>query len=117
MQGIGFATVLLILILYLVNMQLGYIKLAVFLLLLAMVYADAFKPFAFIWFGISKILGMFVSKIVLSLVFIVIVLPVSLLRRVMGKDDMKLKAWKNGTGSVFKTLDHTYTKEDLTQPF
>lgn len=113
----AFAALLILLILFLVTQQASFIKVAALLTVLAMINAGIFKPFAFVWLGLSKVLGLFVPKIVLSLVFIVFVVPVGLFRKAMGLDDMKQKEWKRNSASVFKTRNHTFVKEDLQSPF
>lgn len=97
--------------------QMIFVQLAIVMLLLAMVYPLIFKPFAFVWYGISKLLGLIVPKIVLTLIFSLFVLPVGFLRQLLGKDDMKLKSWKQSNSSVFVTRDQNYKAEDLKHPF
>jgi hypothetical protein len=76
-----------------------------------------FQPFAKVWLGISHKLGTVVSKVLLTIIFYLVVLPVSLMRRVMGKDSMKLKLWKQGANSVFRVREHTFAKSDLEYPY
>ena len=90
----GLALVLICLICYLVWKQQFLILLAVAFLLAAMTYPPLFKPFARLWFALSTFLGTIVSKIILTVVFFTVVLPVGLARRALGKDAMKIKIWK-----------------------
>jgi len=91
--------------------------LAILFLLVAMTYPPIFKPFAKLWFGLSTALGTVVSKIILTLLFFLLVFPVGLLRKVMGKDTMQIRAWKKGEESVFRVRDHQFSAEDLENPF
>jgi len=76
-----------------------------------------YYPFAILWFGLSNLLGTIVSKILLSIVFFIIVLPVALLRRMLGKDSLLLKKFKKSSESVMKTRNQTYVATDLEKPF
>jgi hypothetical protein len=76
-----------------------------------------FYPLAVCWFGFSKILGAFSSKILMSIVFIFIVIPVGVYRKLRGRDSLKLKQFKKNRDSVMVNRDHLYTKEDLLHIF
>lgn len=86
----------------------------VFILLIAPVLIF---PFTFIWLNISDLLGQVMSKIILTVVFIVLVCPVGLIRKAMGKDTLRLKKFKSDSGSVFTNRDHNYTETDFTAPY
>ena len=91
--------------------------LAILFLLIAMTYPPIFKPFAKLWFGLSTLLGTVVSKIILTLLFFLLVWPVGLLRNIMGKDAMQIRAWKKGSQSVFRQRNHHFTAKDLEHPY
>jgi len=76
-----------------------------------------FYPVAVIWLGFSHLLGGVMSKILLTVVFAVVVVPIGLLRQLMGKDSMRLKSWKNGTGSVMQVRNKIFQPEDLNHPY
>jgi hypothetical protein len=82
-----------------------------------MIVPKLFTPFAILWFGISKILGNITSKIILTIIFYVIVFPIGMLRKTMGKDSLQLKKFKKSDGSVFKERAYTYKAEDLEKPY
>lgn len=86
-------------------------------ILLCMLIPRVFTPFAVFWYGLGNVLGAVVSRIVMTAVYIVVVVPVGLLRRLVGTDSMQLKRWKKGDGSVFVTRDHLYSREDVTHPY
>ncbi len=94
-----------------------FIPLAIILLLCAMTWPPIFRPFAFCWFGLSNALGAVVSKVILALLFLVLVLPVGLVRRGCGKDAMQVKGWKKGVQSVFRKRNHRFTAKDLEHPY
>jgi multisubunit Na+/H+ antiporter MnhG subunit len=113
----GLALVLISLICYQGWKQQLFMILAIVFLLVAMTYPPVFKPFARFWFALSTALGTVVSKIILTIVFFVLVFPVGLIRRALGKDAMRIKAWKNGKDSVFRTRAHRFTASDMDHPY
>lgn len=67
------------------------------------------------WYKIAEILGGINSKILLSLIFFIILVPVAFLSRIFSKETkIQLKRKEN---SYFKERNHTYSKEDLDSPF
>jgi hypothetical protein len=76
-----------------------------------------FKPLAILWYYIAKFLGQITNRIILTLIFTLVLLPVGLFRKALGYDPMKRKEWKKGTGSVFRTRDHLFTSGDLSMPY
>jgi len=113
----GLALVLISLICYQVWKPPVLILLAIIFLVIAMTYPPVFKPFAILWFALSTALGTVVSKIILTLLFFTLVLPVGLVRRIMGKDTMRIKSWKKGDESVFRVRDHRFVAKDLEHPY
>jgi len=113
----GLALVLISLICYQVWKLEILILLAIIFLVVAMTYPPIFKPFARFWFALSTALGTVVSKVILSVLFFVIVMPIGLARRVLGKDSMQIKGWKKGKESVFRARDHRFAAKDLEHPY
>lgn len=113
----GLALVLICMICYLVWKHQFLILLAIAFLLVAMTYPPIYRPFAKLWFGLSIALGTVVSKIILTIVFYVVVLPVGLIRRALGKDAMRIKAWKKDKASVFRRREHRFSAKDLEHPY
>ena len=94
-----------------------FYKIAIPVLIIDMIVPMFYYPFAIIWFGLSTLLGTVVSKILLSVVFFVLVLPIGLLRRLLGKDSLKLKDFKKTKKSVMKTRNQFFSPADLEKPF
>ena len=113
----GMALVLISLIVYLVWKADTALYLAVFFLVVNMIVPSVFKPFAWLWFGFSIVLGTVMSKILMTVVFVVIVTPIGLLRRLFGKDSLQLRAFKKSKDSVFISRNHKYTENDIVKPF
>lgn len=87
------------------------------LLVVTMTAPALFGPFARLWFGLSHALGTLMSKIILTILYWIMVVPVGLLRRALGKDAMRLKDWRNGSHSVLRVRKHTFTAADLDNPY
>jgi len=113
----GMAIMLILMIIGLYTKNDLFYKIAFPVLLLNMIYPMFFYPFAIFWFGFANMLGTIMSKILLSVVFFVIVMPVALLRRLLGKDTLLLKEFKKSNESVMKTRNQTYVAADLEKPF
>jgi hypothetical protein len=66
------------------------------------------------WTGLSKLLGAVTGKILLTLVYVLVLMPLSFLARRMGKISMKTRP---GGNTYFVARNHTYTKEDIQHPW
>jgi hypothetical protein len=113
----GMAMVLICLLIAFFGGKQLFSGLAILLLLINMIWPNVFKPVAKVWLGFSHILGSVMSRIILSIIFIVLVLPVGFFRRAIGKDSLQLKKWKKGNESVFKTREHEFTSDDIKHPY
>jgi hypothetical protein len=113
----GMALVLITLICFVVLKHDAWLWAAMVILIINMISPIIFKPFAFVWFGFSRILGTFMSKIMLALVFFIVVFPVGLLRRILGKDSLRLHQFRKEKTSVFAERNHEYTAADLDKPY
>ena len=113
----GMALVLVSLIVFFITREIRYVTIGTGLLLLDMIAPALFKPAAKVWFGLSHVLGTVMSKVILTLTFFVVLTPMGLLRSLLGKDPMRVRQFKQGTDSVFRVRDHTFTAADVEQPF
>jgi hypothetical protein len=87
------------------------------ILLLTILIPGIFYPLAFIWFGLSKILSKISSLFILNLVFLFLVIPVGLFRKMIGIDNLKLKKFKKNRDSVMTERNHLYEAKDLVNTF
>ena len=108
----GMALVLITLICFVVLKHDAWLWAAMVILIINMISPIIFKPFAF-----ARILGTFMSKIMLALVFFIVVFPVGLLRRILGKDSLRLHQFRKEKTSVFAERNHEYTAADLDKPY
>ena len=113
----GMAMVLICLLIAVLGRQRRFVGISIILLLIDMVWPRVYKPLAVFWFGFSRLLGAVMSRILFSLIFIVMVVPVGLLRKLLGKDSLQMKKWKKGRASVLKVRDHEFTPNDIAHPY
>jgi hypothetical protein len=113
----GSALVLVFLLFWIFRRRDGYAIGAIAFHLVTMVAPQVFRPIAVIWFGLSHAVGTVASKVILTAIFFVVVTPIGIWRKVMGADSLKLRAFKDGSGSVMAERNHTFTGKDLEQPY
>jgi hypothetical protein len=113
----GMAMVLLLLIVFATRKREGYLIGAMVVHVLNMVVPQMYRPVAVLWLGLSDFLGSVVSKILMSIVFFAVVTPIGILRRLLGKDSLKLRAFKASRGSVMLERNHTFVGKDLERPY
>ena len=111
------AAVLIALIALIVTRRTGYLTAAVVLHVVNMIAPQVFRPAAVIWFSFSHLLGTVVSTVVLTTIFFVVVTPVALVRKALGADSLKLRAFKAARTSVMQERNHTFRAKDLEQPY
>ncbi len=113
----GMALVLLLLILDFALRWKGLLLGAVIVQVLNMIWPRLFAPIAVLWFGFSRLLGAISAKVLLSIVFLTVVTPMAILRRLLGKDTLKLRAFKSSKDSVMIVRSHTFIGADLEAPY
>ncbi len=113
----GMALVLIALICFAVLRRDAWLWAAMIILVIDMICPIIYKPFAFLWFGLSRVLGTVMSKIMLALVFFLVVFPIGFLRRISGKDSLRLHQFRKEKTSVFAERNHEYTTADLDKPY
>lgn len=90
---------------------------AMCLLVFAMVFPRGMAPLAWFWYGFSAALGHVVSTVLLGIIYLCLLVPVGLFRRLLGKDAMRLKEWKKDQASAFVLKNHMYTSDDILHPY
>jgi hypothetical protein len=113
----GMAMVLLLLLVD-IRAKRGWVLFAAIALqVLNMTVPQIYRPVAVLWLGLSDLLGAVVSRILMSILFFAVVTPIGILRRLAGKDSLKLRAFKAGKDSVMLDRNHTFIGRDLERPF
>ena len=113
----GMAAVLILLLIGLFTNQVLYYKIAIPVLVINMTIPMIFYPFAVLWFGCSQLLGTIMSKLILTIVYVFMVIPVGVTRRLLGKDTLQLSEFKKSKNSVMKTRNYNFTSKDIENPF
>ena len=113
----GMALVLLLLLVFLKSRKNGWLYAAIAMQVIDMVVPRIFAPIAVLWFGLSHILGTVMSKVLLSILFFGLVTPVGFLRRLFGKDSLKLRAFRASEDSVMLVRNHVFTAKDIEKPY
>jgi len=106
---------LLVIWLFVKNAYLVYA--AMLCLFIGMAIPVSMKPLAWMWFGLSHLLGQIMSRVLLGIVYLLLVLPMGLIRRLLGKDALRLTFWKQSESSCFVERAHVFTAEDLKNPY
>jgi len=113
----GMAMVLLLLLLAVSPKRHGFLIAAIVVHIVNMIAPQIFRPIAVIWLGLSNLLGEVVPKVLLSIVFFLVVTPIGILRRLAGKDALKLHVFKGGQDSVMLERNHLFIGRDLERPY
>ncbi|NQU31699.1 MAG: hypothetical protein HQ521_00550 [Bacteroidetes bacterium] len=113
----GMAFVLILLLIGFFTKNYLYYQIAIPALILNMIYPRFFYLFAIVWLGISELMGAIVSKVLLTIIYVLLVIPVGLYRRIIGKDSLRLKDFKNERTSVMIDRDYKFSSQDIEKPY
>lgn len=117
LYGSGLAAILICLLLHVFLGKVVFLHLAIGLTVLSMVWTLPVRYFAVIWFAFGEMLGYVVSRVLLTIIFLIVVFPVSLFVRKSIRRRMSLSLFKAGSDSVFKNREHPFTASDFEKPF
>ena len=79
------------------------IILSLIFLILGLLKSPILSPLNKLWFKFGLLLGSVISPIVMSIVFFIVITPISLIMKILGKDLLNLKKNKNNTYWIEKT--------------
>lgn len=113
----GMAMVLLLLILYIRTTRHGILFAAIAMHVVNMMVPQIYAPVALVWLRFSRLLGTVMSKILLSFLFFGVVTPIGILRRLLGKDSLNLRAFKASEESVMLVRNHIFVGRDIERPY
>jgi hypothetical protein len=113
----GMAMVLLLLLVFIRTKRDGILLAAIVVHLLNMMVPQIYRPVAVVWLGFSHLLGTVVPKILLSIVFFGVVAPIGMARRFLGRDSLKLRAFKASEASAMTVRNHIFTARDIETPY
>jgi hypothetical protein len=113
----GMAMVLLLLLAFLKWGRNELLIAALIVQIVNMIVPQVFRPVAIVWFGLAHLLGAVASRVLMFVVFAIVVTPIGVLRRALGKDSLRLRAFRSGPDSVMVVRNHTFTATDLEKPY
>lgn len=113
----GMAMALLLLLIFVKTRRNGWLYAALTVQVIDMVLPRVFAPVAVLWFGLAHILGTVMSRVLLSILFFGLVTPVGILRRLLGKDSLKLRAFKASGESAMLIRNHVFIAKDIEKPY
>ena len=97
--GIVFSIVFLLIAIYpLINseeLRVWSLIIAIIFLVLGLINSKILTPFNKLWFKFGIFLGRLVSPIIMGVIFFLVVTPIGLIMRIIGKDLLNLKFNKN----------------------
>ncbi len=99
--GLTVGTVLLLvgIVLYLTGKSSSVVfgGVGVLLILFGLILPNILKPLNKIWMTLAVILGWFMSRVILIILFYLIITPIGFLLKIVGKDPLKLKMGKTSS--------------------
>jgi hypothetical protein len=97
-----------------VNRSWNEVYAAAGLALLGLAWKDFREAVHWLWMKLAEVMGLITGKILLTLIFILMVIPLSFFAKKRGKLNIRMKP---GGASYFKELNHIYTQKDLENPW
>jgi hypothetical protein len=74
-------------------------------------------PFNRAWFRLGELLGRIVSPIVLGIIFFVLLVPIALIARLFGRDELRLKQRQTDTSYWVERTQPTFTSDSFNNQF
>jgi hypothetical protein len=99
-----------LLVLYIISHIKAFLTASIIIGLIGLLSDFLSDKIAWLWNKLAQIVGIINGKILLSLIFFLILLPVSLIMRLFGKTPIQLKKSKD---SLFIERNHTYRAEEM----
>lgn len=85
--------------------------------IITLLFPIVIKPVSFIWYGLAEILGMVMSRIILTAVFFLVITPIGFIKRVVSNDHLLTERWKKDTKSLFTVRDKKFMTADIEKPY
>ena len=85
------------------NPKYWLIILSLIFLILGLLKSNILSPLNKLWFKFGLLLGSIISPIVMGIVFFIVITPISLIMKILGKDLLNLNKNKNNTYWIEKT--------------
>ena len=89
----------------------------VLLILLGLILPNILKPLNKIWMSLAVILGWFMSRLILFILFYIVITPIGFFLRIAGKDFLNLRTGKNSESYWEKREKRVKEKIDYERQF
>ncbi|MGF1636309.1 MAG: hypothetical protein ACFCUU_04500 [Cyclobacteriaceae bacterium] len=86
-------------------------------LLISLIAPLVWWPLAYVWFALAQMLSLIFQPIMLCMVFFLVITPVGLLRRLIGKDALQLKKFDSKEPTAFYVREQTFSDKDMDRLF
>ena len=94
-----------------------FLAIGIFLFVAGIAIPVILKPFYWLWMVFATILGWFMNRVILSLLFFVILTPIGLIARLFGKQFLELK-WDRSQNSYWNmNTVETFNKKNYEKQF
>ncbi len=104
-----------LLIIFLFKQWFPLLVIAAIIGLTGIFWDKAASGITWVWFKIAELLGRFIPKLVLTIVYYLFLFPVAMLYRLFRKENSE-RIRQEGV-SMWISREHLYEKEDLTKPW
>jgi len=95
------------------NIRLWSLIISLIFLILGLLNSKFLMPLNKLWFKFGMLLGKFVSPFVMGLIFFLVVTPIGILMRMLGKDLLNLKFNKKKTYWIEKSSEKIVMKDQF----
>lgn len=95
------------------NMYVVYVSLG--LGLMALLLETPTRYFVNAWWKLSEAIGFVTSKILMTAIYVIFLLPIAMLSRLFGKSGIVLK--KKQENSYYVTRNYSFSEKDFTKPW
>jgi hypothetical protein len=116
-KDVGTLAALVLLALHLWRGSVRLVFAAATVLLLTVLAPGFFKPLARLWLAGSRLLGAFMSRLLLSAIYFVLLTPLAWMSRLFRHDPLRLRLFKKSGESVFVNRAREYAPGDLKKPY
>ena len=115
--GSGLALILIFVLLYLFFDKPIFFYIVGGLTVALLIWPNPFRYFGIFWFALGDILGYVVGRILLTIIFLVVVVPVGLIMRGKLRSNLQLSQFKANGNSVFRERGYLFSGKDFSKPF
>lgn len=115
--GSGLALILIFILLFMILEVSIFLHIGVALMVALLIWPKPFRYFGILWFAWGDVLGYVVSRIILTLIYFVVVIPVGLIIRKKIRFNMQISQFRKNNGSVFRTREYLFSEKDFSKPF